>query len=209
MNLNKKAEALWKRNSIPPLFVCEPTLEFPPLFNYLTIDSCLLHRPSACLLHVIQTALHFLVSEDLFAGSGLEIGMTRVCTGPAPLIALVPISWPSPVLCFRLVREWTGPGPRLNCAVILSTAPPAHWLPSFFSVTGRKAKAVYPCEAEHDSELSFQVGAIFNAGKCYRQHQSLPQNRPWHIGFERRPESQSDLQSERGTKGWGWGGRVG
>ncbi|KAI3353335.1 hypothetical protein L3Q82_019862 [Scortum barcoo] len=32
------------------------------------------------------------------------------------------------------------------------------------SVTGRKAKAVYPCEAEHDSELSFQVGAIFNAG---------------------------------------------
>uniref|UniRef100_A0A3Q3VZC3 Rho GTPase-activating protein 10 n=1 Tax=Mola mola TaxID=94237 RepID=A0A3Q3VZC3_MOLML len=31
------------------------------------------------------------------------------------------------------------------------------------NVTGRKAKAVYPCEAEHDSELSFQVGAIFNA----------------------------------------------
>lgn len=26
-----------------------------------------------------------------------------------------------------------------------------------------KAKAVYPCEAEHDSELSFQVGAIFHA----------------------------------------------
>ncbi|XP_056892502.1 rho GTPase-activating protein 10 isoform X2 [Takifugu flavidus] len=31
------------------------------------------------------------------------------------------------------------------------------------NVTGRKAKAVYQCEAEHDSELSFQVGAIFNA----------------------------------------------
>ncbi|XP_061131493.1 rho GTPase-activating protein 10 [Syngnathus typhle] len=31
------------------------------------------------------------------------------------------------------------------------------------SVIGRKAKAVYPCEAEHDSELSFQIGAIFNA----------------------------------------------
>lgn len=31
------------------------------------------------------------------------------------------------------------------------------------SVSSRKAKAVYPCEAEHDSELSFQVGAIFNA----------------------------------------------
>ncbi|XP_055061083.2 rho GTPase-activating protein 10 isoform X1 [Misgurnus anguillicaudatus] len=30
------------------------------------------------------------------------------------------------------------------------------------SVTVVKAKAVYPCEAEHDSELSFQVGAIFH-----------------------------------------------
>ncbi|MBN3297155.1 RHG10 protein, partial [Amia calva] len=28
-------------------------------------------------------------------------------------------------------------------------------------VTNRKAKAVYPCEAEHASELSFQAGAIF------------------------------------------------
>uniref|UniRef100_A0A8C1NP91 Rho GTPase activating protein 10 n=1 Tax=Cyprinus carpio TaxID=7962 RepID=A0A8C1NP91_CYPCA len=30
------------------------------------------------------------------------------------------------------------------------------------NVTHKKAKAVYPCEAEHDSELSFQVGAIFH-----------------------------------------------
>ncbi|XP_040274460.1 rho GTPase-activating protein 10 isoform X1 [Bufo bufo] len=29
------------------------------------------------------------------------------------------------------------------------------------SISGRKAKAVYPCEAEHSSELSFQVGEIF------------------------------------------------
>ncbi|XP_049900963.1 rho GTPase-activating protein 10 isoform X2 [Epinephelus moara] len=65
------------------------------------------------------------------------------------------------------------------------------------SVTSRKAKAVYPCEAEHDSELSFQVGAIFNAGKCYRLHQSLTQNQPWHIGFGGKPNTQSDLQSNR------------
>ncbi|KAG8134552.1 hypothetical protein E2320_007656, partial [Naja naja] len=26
---------------------------------------------------------------------------------------------------------------------------------------GRKARAVYPCEAEHSSELSFQTGAVF------------------------------------------------
>uniref|UniRef100_A0A671KPP3 Rho GTPase-activating protein 10-like n=1 Tax=Sinocyclocheilus anshuiensis TaxID=1608454 RepID=A0A671KPP3_9TELE len=32
----------------------------------------------------------------------------------------------------------------------------------YLSVTLMKAKAVYPCEAEHDSELSFQVGAIFH-----------------------------------------------
>uniref|UniRef100_A0AAY3ZZ08 Rho GTPase-activating protein 10 n=1 Tax=Denticeps clupeoides TaxID=299321 RepID=A0AAY3ZZ08_9TELE len=30
------------------------------------------------------------------------------------------------------------------------------------TVNSRKAKAMYPCEAEHDSELSFQVGAIFH-----------------------------------------------
>uniref|UniRef100_A0A674NME0 Rho GTPase-activating protein 10 n=1 Tax=Takifugu rubripes TaxID=31033 RepID=A0A674NME0_TAKRU len=55
--------------------------------------------------------------------------------------------------CTCRVNEQAGPGPRLNCGVILPKA----------SVTGRKAKAVYQCEAEHDSELSFQVGAIFNA----------------------------------------------
>uniref|UniRef100_A0A8C6Q520 Rho GTPase-activating protein 10 n=1 Tax=Nothobranchius furzeri TaxID=105023 RepID=A0A8C6Q520_NOTFU len=50
-------------------------------------------------------------------------------------------------------NEQADPRPRLNCAVILPKA----------CVTGRRAKAVYPCEAEHDSELSFQVGAIFSA----------------------------------------------
>ena len=42
----------------------------------------------------------------------------------------------------------------------------------------RKAEAVYPCEAEHDSELSFQIGAIFTGGKCYRLQQLLTQNQP-------------------------------
>lgn len=35
-----------------------------------------------------------------------------------------------------------------------------------FSVSSRKARAVYPCEAEHSSELSFEIGAIFEDGKC-------------------------------------------
>uniref|UniRef100_A0A665TZ47 Rho GTPase activating protein 10 n=1 Tax=Echeneis naucrates TaxID=173247 RepID=A0A665TZ47_ECHNA len=46
-----------------------------------------------------------------------------------------------------LLNEQAGLGSRLNYTVILLKAPPA----------------VYPCEAEHDSELSFQVGAIFTA----------------------------------------------
>lgn len=102
---------------------------------------------------------------------------------------------------FSAVSDWRGneqanTAPRLNCAVILPKARPAHWLPSFFSVTGRKAKAVYPCEAEHDSELSFQVGAIFSAGECYRLHQSLIQNLLWNIGFK----------GSNGGLGWGEGG---
>uniref|UniRef100_A0A8C8R8N7 Rho GTPase activating protein 10 n=1 Tax=Pelusios castaneus TaxID=367368 RepID=A0A8C8R8N7_9SAUR len=32
---------------------------------------------------------------------------------------------------------------------------------SIFSVLNRRARAVYPCEAEHSSELSFQIGAVF------------------------------------------------
>lgn len=37
---------------------------------------------------------------------------------------------------------------------------------SLLSVVNRKARAVYPCEAEHSSELSFEIGAIFEDGKC-------------------------------------------
>ncbi|KAG7221930.1 hypothetical protein INR49_016956 [Caranx melampygus] len=58
--------------------------------------------------------------------------------------------------------SWSSPGAS-------GESPPAATTPASEkekpeeSVTSRKAKAVYPCEAEHDSELSFQVGAIFNA----------------------------------------------
>ncbi|XP_033824328.1 rho GTPase-activating protein 10 [Periophthalmus magnuspinnatus] len=37
------------------------------------------------------------------------------------------------------------------------------------SSSSRKAMAVYPCEAEHESELSFQVGAIFNSVTLSRE----------------------------------------
>lgn len=37
------------------------------------------------------------------------------------------------------------------------------------STSTRKARAVYPCEAEHSSELSFEIGAIFEDGECGRE----------------------------------------
>ncbi|XP_053514343.1 rho GTPase-activating protein 10 isoform X2 [Artibeus jamaicensis] len=37
------------------------------------------------------------------------------------------------------------------------------------SVTSRKARAVYPCEAEHSSELSFEIGAIFEDVQTSRE----------------------------------------
>ncbi|NXG67287.1 RHG10 protein, partial [Hemiprocne comata] len=50
-----------------------------------------------------------------------------------------------------------------------NTTPPTFFFPNpttecdraVESVAYRKARAVYPCEAEHSSELSFQIGAIF------------------------------------------------
>lgn len=30
----------------------------------------------------------------------------------------------------------------------------------------RKAKALYACKAEHDSELSFSAGTVFDGGEC-------------------------------------------
>lgn len=72
---------------------------------------------------------------------------------------------------------------------------------------------MYPCEAEHDSELSFQVGAIFNAGKCYRLHQSLrtgpgildsagekKTNAPIWSSIEGRDERRSERVSRKGSR---------
>lgn len=52
---------------------------------------------------------------------------------------------------------------------ILSAAFHSSLLCSLCSVINRKARAVYPCEAEHSSELSFEIGAIFEDGKCWQE----------------------------------------
>lgn len=51
----------------------------------------------------------------------------------------------------------TQPSPAIDTETspVHLTSPPSD------SIPGRKAIAVYPCEAEHNSELSFQVGEVF------------------------------------------------
>uniref|UniRef100_A0A8D2IN53 Rho GTPase activating protein 10 n=1 Tax=Urocitellus parryii TaxID=9999 RepID=A0A8D2IN53_UROPR len=61
----------------------------------------------------------------------------------------------------------TPPSPRtstfpLSPAATIVDKPPE-------SVVSRKARAVYPCEAEHSSELSFEIGAIFEDVQASRE----------------------------------------
>uniref|UniRef100_A0A8C5LMV8 Rho GTPase-activating protein 10 n=1 Tax=Leptobrachium leishanense TaxID=445787 RepID=A0A8C5LMV8_9ANUR len=49
--------------------------------------------------------------------------------------------------------------PQEAPSLLMSPTAPCDKPPESFS--NRKAKAVFPCEAEHSSELSFQVGAVF------------------------------------------------
>ncbi|XP_018611737.1 rho GTPase-activating protein 10-like isoform X2 [Scleropages formosus] len=76
-------------------------------------------------------------------GSPLEEAMPAVSRRKGSLV-----DRPGPS---RPVASW------MNAAPLSSTGP--------ISVTNRKAKAVYSCEAEHESELSFRVGAIFDDGR--------------------------------------------
>lgn len=52
---------------------------------------------------------------------------------------------------------------------LLSFSFPSSLLCSLCSVINRKARAVYPCEAEHSSELSFEIGAIFEDVQTSRE----------------------------------------
>uniref|UniRef100_A0A8C5DLI5 Rho GTPase activating protein 10 n=1 Tax=Gouania willdenowi TaxID=441366 RepID=A0A8C5DLI5_GOUWI len=69
---------------------------------------------------------------------------TRAESSTPPVVSLKPHLSPPPVPILPSIHN------------ILSTSSPSPAAPS-------NSKAVFPCEAEHDSELSFQVGAIFNA----------------------------------------------
>uniref|UniRef100_A0A9L0R416 Rho GTPase activating protein 10 n=1 Tax=Equus caballus TaxID=9796 RepID=A0A9L0R416_HORSE len=70
---------------------------------------------------------------------------------------------PTTPSCNPAVRP---PSPK-SAPVPLSPATVADKPPE--SVINRKARAVYPCEAEHSSELSFEIGAIFEDVQTSRE----------------------------------------
>nr|XP_033796314.1 rho GTPase-activating protein 10 isoform X2 [Geotrypetes seraphini] len=68
------------------------------------------------------------------------------------------VSWMNATLS-TTPTSTTPPSPSLSQASLLFLPPATEKATE--SASNRKAKAVYPCEAEHNSELSFQVGAVF------------------------------------------------
>ncbi|RXN01894.1 Rho GTPase-activating protein 10 [Acipenser ruthenus] len=96
------------------------------------------------------------------SGSPPEDPKNHFSTNGGDLMDWASISYPSTV-------------PQMNASSLTTPASPSS--ATFFSpegtnndkpgdsVTYRKAKAVFSCEAEHDSELSFPVGAIFEDGE--------------------------------------------
>uniref|UniRef100_A0A8C6EMR7 Rho GTPase activating protein 10 n=1 Tax=Marmota marmota marmota TaxID=9994 RepID=A0A8C6EMR7_MARMA len=61
----------------------------------------------------------------------------------------------------------TPPSPRMSTFPLSPAATIVDKPPE--SVLSRKARAVYPCEAEHSSELSFEIGAIFEDVQASRE----------------------------------------
>ncbi|XP_059120257.1 rho GTPase-activating protein 10 isoform X3 [Peromyscus eremicus] len=63
--------------------------------------------------------------------------------------------------------DGTPPSPRMPHLPLSPAASIVDKLPE--CVINRKARAVYPCEAEHSSELSFEIGAIFEDVQTSRE----------------------------------------
>ncbi|XP_043829327.1 rho GTPase-activating protein 10 [Dromiciops gliroides] len=78
--------------------------------------------------------------------------------------------------------QWLNPQSPASLSANTAAAPSSPVSPSFSlspsasvadkpaeSVVSRKARAVYPCEAEHSSELSFEIGAVFEDVQTSRE----------------------------------------
>ncbi|KAM3937869.1 rho GTPase-activating protein 10 isoform 2-T2 [Leptodactylus fuscus] len=102
----------------------------------------------------LATCMNPSFEKNHLIADDLEWAASETSLTHCPLVSWIN-SEPSAVSCEPTSPEMLEPSADTE----VSTAVPPD-LPSE-SILGRKAKAVYPCEAEHSSELSFQVGEIF------------------------------------------------
>ncbi|CAD7681217.1 unnamed protein product [Nyctereutes procyonoides] len=86
------------------------------------------------------------------------------CQTRSPMVQWLNMQSPASPSCSPAV---TPPSPKpppspLSLSATVVDKPPE-------SIVNRKARAVYPCEAEHSSELSFEIGAIFEDVQTSRE----------------------------------------
>uniref|UniRef100_A0A8C0Q8B4 Rho GTPase activating protein 10 n=1 Tax=Canis lupus familiaris TaxID=9615 RepID=A0A8C0Q8B4_CANLF len=86
------------------------------------------------------------------------------CQMRSPMVQWLNMQSPASPSCSPAV---TPPSPKpppspLSLSATVVDKPPE-------SIVNRKARAVYPCEAEHSSELSFEIGAIFEDVQTSRE----------------------------------------
>ncbi|XP_045578711.1 rho GTPase-activating protein 10 isoform X2 [Salmo salar] len=103
-------------------------------------------------------------SDEASLGSNESVSSQSTASGTppekanhAPLLASL-TTGDSPGACIAVAASWLNSG-----ALTKASSDGDKTVDGVTGGGGKRAMAVYPCEAEHESELSFQVGAIFSA----------------------------------------------
>ncbi|XP_052341197.1 rho GTPase-activating protein 10-like [Oncorhynchus keta] len=102
-------------------------------------------------------------SDEASLGSNESVSSQSTASGTPPEKAnhaplLASLSTDSPGACIAVAASWLNSG-----ALTKASSDGDKTVDGVTGGGGQRAMAVYPCEAEHESELSFQVGAIFSA----------------------------------------------
>ncbi|XP_020328781.1 rho GTPase-activating protein 10-like isoform X1 [Oncorhynchus kisutch] len=102
-------------------------------------------------------------SDEASLGSNESVSSQSTASGTPPEKAnhaplLASLSTDSPGACIDVAASWLNSG-----ALTKASSDGDKTVDGVTGGGGKRAMAVYPCEAEHESELSFQVGAIFSA----------------------------------------------
>ncbi|XP_064859977.1 rho GTPase-activating protein 10 [Oncorhynchus nerka] len=102
-------------------------------------------------------------SDEASLGSNESVSSQSTASGTPPEKAnhaplLANLSTDSPGACIAVAASWLNSG-----ALTKASSDGDKTVDGVTGGGGKRAMAVYPCEAEHESELSFQVGAIFSA----------------------------------------------